>query len=181
MGYCRVSFGFESIVETGGFFIHVIRKEWVLHSKYSNNHRLQCVPVQEARDKRKNSTVNAAGPMGNLLKRDFHLLFPLLILKLIFYGSCIPLKIMFHIYSSEESRQSASFIRKVVWCHFAVLLNAAANPLVYAVKLPIFQRWIEKRKKGRSRDVRKDRYHAAAAGGGGGGGGAAAAAAVIMQ
>ena len=119
--------------------------------------------LKQARDKRKISTCNA-GPVGKLLfKRDFRLVIRLLILNLIFFGSCVPLMIIFHIYSSQESRQSASYVRKVVWCYFAVLLNAVANPFVYGVKLPIFQRWIEKRKQLRARVAPKNLPHATAA------------------
>ena len=66
--------------------------------------------------------------MGKVLfKRNFRLVIRLLILNLIFFGSCVPLMITFHIYSSQESRQSASYVRKVIWCYFAVLLNAVAK------------------------------------------------------
>ena len=86
---------------------------------------------------------------SKLIKREYRLMIQLLILNVIFFGSCVPLMIIFHIYSSKESRQTASYARNVVWCYFAVLLNAAANPLVYGRKLPVFQRWIKKRKQER--------------------------------
>ena len=119
--------------------------------------------LKQAKDKRKMSTHNG-GPVSKVLfKRDFRLVIRLLILNLIFFGSCVPLMIIFHIYSSKESRQSASYVRKVVWCYFAVLLNAVANPFVYGVKLPVFQRWIEKRKQLRVRVAPKNLLHATAA------------------
>ena len=106
--------------------------------------------LKQARDKRKVAIHNAY-PIGNGngSKTEFRLVIRLLIVNLIFFGSCIPVMIIFHIYSSQKSRQSASYVRKVVWCYFAVLLNAAANPLVYGSKLPVFQRWFEKRKQRR--------------------------------
>lgn len=106
--------------------------------------------LKQARDKKK-TAVNSAGPIGNEngSKTEFRLVIRLLIVNLIFFGSCIPVMVIFHIDSSKTSRQSASYVRKVVWCYFAVLLNAAANPLVYASKLPVFQRWFEKRKQRR--------------------------------
>ena len=86
---------------------------------------------------------------SKLIKREYRLMIQLLIVNVIFFGSCVPLVIIFHIYPSKESRQTASYVRNVVWCYFAVLLNAAANPLVYGRKLPVFQWWIQKRKQQR--------------------------------
>ena len=102
---------------------------------------------KKARDKRIDDEQHGvASPKNRLLKRKYILLIRLLIVNLTFFGSCIPMMIVFFIYPTKESRQSTSYVRKVIWCYFAVLLNAFIHPLVYAVKLPIFVRHLNKLK-----------------------------------
>ena len=82
---------------------------------------------KKARDKRIDHAQNQNGipnPKHKLLKRKYILLIRLLIVNLTFFGSCIPMMIIFYIYPTKESRQSTSYVRKVIWCYFAVLLNA---------------------------------------------------------
>ncbi len=103
--------------------------------------------VKNARDKRINDEQHGvASPKHRLLKRKYRLFLRLLIVNLTFFGSCIPMMIVFFIYPTKESRQSTSYVRKAIWCYFAVLFNAVIHPLVYAVKLPIFVRHFNKLK-----------------------------------
>jgi hypothetical protein len=94
-----------------------------------------------ARDKRKMDERNPA--VVNDTHRNSRLRIRLLIVNLIFFASCIPLMIIFYLYPSKRSRESTAYIRKVVWCYFAVLFNAAVHPLVYAARLPTFKRYFD--------------------------------------
>jgi hypothetical protein len=75
------------------------------------------------------------------LRKEFRLLFRLLIVALTFFGACIPTIVVMYLHPTPSSRQTRSFRRKIIWCSFAMIFNAAVDPLIYSTNHPIFKRY----------------------------------------
>jgi hypothetical protein len=78
------------------------------------------------------------------LRKEFRLLFRLLIVALTFFGACIPSMVVLYLHPTPSSRLTPSFRRKIIWCFFAMIFNAVADPLIYSTNHPIFKRYFNK-------------------------------------
>jgi hypothetical protein len=105
--------------------------------------------IRQARSKRE-ATVRLQSavltPNEKLLKKEYRLFIRLLIVTLTFFGACIPTMVLMYLYPTVSSRQTRSFVRKSIWCLFALLFNAAANPVIYAFNHPIFERYFNRKR-----------------------------------
>ena len=122
-----------------------------LHSSYYTTLIIWTIALniymfKTARDKRRVTTQQQNSlrpPEDRLPKCEICLPTRPLIATLTFLGASIPTIVSLYLYPTIPTRQTSSFQRKIVWCFVFMVVNSAADPLVYLPTKPVFRRYFK--------------------------------------